>query len=409
MPMAVITSCELLDRLEERLRDSDRADISVAWATHCPAIEKLREFCQRGGELRIVVGIDGNVTDPKTLLDLQGFAKLRVGSVRPPSRGIFHPKYYCFRNSTGSTIWIGSANLTGGGFGGNEELVLESAGDAESSAWFDALWSSLAANPDSAIAAYERDWSPRPEGKRRGTGTSRSRDREIRAGGRLDADWSWDDFVANLWAKDEAMLTRAMKYGSGKPEEPWSVFGEYRSWMHTIRVGRAVASLRSWRNLKPWQAEVLVGQSPWGALGTLKGAGKAYSMIMGNAEADADVRADILRQLRSTGVAGAESIRTGVQALAGIQDSGPRIGPGVATRLLALARPDCYVSLNKASRRGLSECSVLPRTTLDRRYGDLLAWVYGSNWYQAPRPTDVLEGEIWDYRAALVDAFVYKE
>jgi len=44
---------------------------------------------------------------------------------------------------------------------------------------------------------------------------------------------------------------------------------------------------------------------------------------------------------------------------------------------------------------------------MDRRYGDLLAWVHGSNWYQAQRPPDALEGEIWDYRAALVDAFVY--
>ena len=405
--MAVITSGELLNRFEERLRDCDGADIAVAWATHCPAIEKLRGFCDRGGELRIVVGIDGSVTDPTTLLDLRGFSKLRVGSARRPATGLFHPKYYCFRNSSSNTVWVGSANLTGGGFGRNEELVLECAGDAESRAWFDALWSSLPANPDRAIAAYARDWQPRPEGERRGSRSGRSRNGPPPVAERLDADWSWDDFMANLRAKHEAMLAAATKDGAGKPEEPWSVFGEYRSWMHTIRVGRAVARLRSWRNLKPWQAAVLVGQSPWGALGTLKGAGKAYSMITGNAGGDADVRAGILRHLRSTGAAGAEPMRTGVQALAGIRESGPRIGPGVATRLLALARPDRYVSLNGASRRGLAECSGLPRTTLDRRYGDLLAWVYSSNWYRAARPTDALEGEIWDYRAALVDAFVY--
>ena len=106
-------------------------------------------------------------------------------------------------------------------------------------------------------------------------------------------------------------------------------------------------------------------------------------------------------------MADAEPIRAGVEALAGIRDSGPRIGPGVATRFLALARPDLYVSLNGASRQGLAECSGLAPTTMDRRYGDLLAWVHGSNWYRAERPTDALEGEIWDYRAALVDAFVY--
>ena len=405
--MAVITSSELLRRFEERLDDCCGADIAVAWATHCPAIEKLRRFCDDGGRLRIVVGIDGSVTDPTTLRDLEAFARLRVGAARPPARGLFHPKYYCFRKSTGSAVWVGSANLTGGGFGGNEELVLECAGDEESKAWFEALWDSLPADPHAAIAAYAQDWRPRPEGERRRTRRGRSRSGTRPAAAQLDASWSWDDFVANLRAKDEAMLAVAMEDGSGKPEEPWTVFGDYRSWMHTIRVGRPIAGLRSWRNLDRWQVDVLVGQSPWGALGTLKGAGKACSMISGDATGDRDVRAGILRHLQSTCAAGAEPIGAGVQALAGIQDSGSRIGPGVATRFLALARPDLYVSLNGASRRVLAECSGLARTTMHRRYGDLLAWVHGSNWYQAQRPTDALEGEIWDYRAALVDAFVY--
>ena len=279
--MAVITSGELLDRLEERLRDCDEADVAVAWATHCPAVEKLREFCERRGELRIIVGIDGSVTDPTTLLDLREFSKLRVGVARPPATGLFHPKYYCFRGATCRTVWIGSANLTGGGFGGNEELVLEGAGDEESMLWFEALWASLPSNPDAAITAYARSWEPAPagQGQRRRRGRSRNDARPIAP--RLDAGWSWDDFVAHLRARDEAMLAVAWEARSGKPEEPWSVFGEHKSWMHTIRVGRAIARLQSWRNLKPWQKAVLVGQSPWGALGTLKGAGKAYSMITG--------------------------------------------------------------------------------------------------------------------------------
>ena len=406
--MAVITSRELISRFEQRLADCGGADIAVAWATHCPAIEKLRRFRGLGGDLRIVVGIDGNVTDPTTLRDLQTFARLRIGAARPPASGLFHPKYYCFRKPRGSTIWVGSANLTGGGFGGNEELVLESEGDAGSKAWFEALWESLPADPDAAIAAYAQDWRPRPEAERRRTLGERSR-RTLRSSAeQLDASWSWDDFVANLRAKDEAMLAVPMQDGSGKPEEPWSVFGDYRSWLHTIRVGRAIAGLGSWRDLRPWQREVLVGQSPWGALGTLKGAGKAYSMITGSAAADGDVRASIRRHLRSIGAADTEPIPAGVRALAGIQDSGPRIGPGVATRFLTLARPDLYVSLNGPSREGLAKCSGLAPTTMDRRYGDLLAWVHSSNWYRAERPKDALEGEIWDYRAALVDAFVYE-
>ena len=130
--MAVITGERLLERWRERLQRSDAADIAVAWATPCPAVDELREFCDRGGELRIVVGLAGNATDPITLKELSKRAELRIGEA---SGGIFHPKYYCFRSSSRSTVWVGSANLTRAGFGANNELMLKNAGTKGSGAW----------------------------------------------------------------------------------------------------------------------------------------------------------------------------------------------------------------------------------------------------------------------------------
>ena len=397
-----------LDRFEELLSASDAVDIAVAWATHCPAIAKLRAFCARKGSLRIIVGVDGSATDPTTLKDLAGFAHLRIGIAQPPASGIFHPKYYCFRKSSRSIVWVGSANLTCSGFGGNEELMLETAGSTDTQKWFESLWRSLPADPREAIDAYARNWKPQSERQQqRAGGRSRLRRQSQSAPERLDSSWSWDDYVANLTAKDEEMLA-VDNHKDGKPEEPWTVFGETRSWMNTIRVGHPITGLQSWRSLKRWQTDVLVGRSPWGALGTLKGAGMACSIITGNSARDREVRRDILQQLQSTTEDGDDAIRFGVEALVGMRKLGHRIGSGVATRLLALARPECYVSLNGASRDGLAKCSDLAPTTLDRRYDKLLEWVHGSTWYGAPRPSDSREGEIWDYRAALVDAFVYE-
>lgn len=396
--MAIRTAKDILDRFEKRLRESDAVDVAVAWATHCPAVEKLRAFCGRNGVLRIVVGVDGSSTDPTTLRDLATFSDLRIGSVQPPASGIFHPKYYCFRKSARSTLWIGSANLTGSGFGGNEELVLETAGSKDSQKWFESLWDSLVEDPSEAIEVYARNWKPPSERERRRWGTgSRARPQRLRAAERLDSSRSWDDYVANLRAKDDEMLAA---------DRGWSVFGDTHSWMNTIRVGHPVTRLSNWRNLKPWQIDVLLGQQDWGALGRLKGAGKACSIIKGSSESDRGVRRDVLRHLRSTTKDGVDAIRSGAGALVGIRNF-DRIGEGVATRLLALTRPDCYVSLNNASRAGLAECSDLRPTTLDKRYGDLLEWLHGSTWHEAPKPSDPLEAEIWDYRAALVDALVY--
>ena len=405
--MDIMTGERLFDRFRELLRESEAADIAVAWAAPCPAVDELREFCGRGGELRIVVGVAGNATHPTTLRDLHRLAKLRIGVAPQASGGIFHPKYYCFRRGSRSTVWIGSANLTRGGFGRNNELMLENAGNKDSREWFESLWSSLVADPGSEIAMYESNWKPpayRGHGRTAvGSVSQKKRGTTVE---KLSASWSWDDFVNNLRAKDEEILAAGLQNAEGKPGGPWSIFGDYRSWMNTISAGRPITGLRSWRNLESWQAEVLVGRTPWEALGTLKGAGKAFSMIMGDATADGDSRQDILQHLRTTTQAGIEVIGVGVQAVDAITKH-PRVGVGVATRLLALARPDCYVSLNGASREGLAARSGLAPTTIDKHYADLLHWVHESNWYRAPRPSDPIEEEIWDCRAALVDAFVY--
>lgn len=398
--MAILTGQSLLHRFRQLLDESKAADIAVAWATHGSAVEELRPFCTRGGKLRIVVGTDQNVTNPDTLRDIHRFAQLRVAS--PPGHGIFHPKYYCFHRSSRSTVWIGSANLTGSGFGANNELMLEANGSKDAMEWFEKLWSSLPENPIKQIRDYEKSWSPPafPSGQATGR-RSRNTTAKAQPDG-LDPSWSWDDFVDNLRAKDQEMRD-ATRDGVER-----SVFGDYRSWLYTIRSGRAVTQLRSWRHLERSQTEVLLGRD-WGALGSLRGAGKACSIMVGNAKSDKDVRNDILKWLRATTDDGADVIGMGVKAVEAITRH-DRIGVGVATRFLALARPDSYVSLNGASFEGLARYSGLgdiTLPTLSRHYRKVLERVHSSKWYAAARPKDPLEAEIWDYRAALVDVFVY--
>ena len=86
------------------------------------------------------------------------------------------------------------------------------------------------------------------------------------------------------------------------------------------------------------------------------------------------------------------------------------IKQGIATRLMALARPDRIVSLNRASANKLAQYFDLAPTTLgnSQNYRRLLERLYSKTWFNAPEPDDPYDRSIWSMRAALIDCFVYQ-
>ena len=73
------------------------------------------------------------------------------------------------------------------------------------------------------------------------------------------------------------------------------------------------------------------------------------------------------------------------------------VGSGIATRLLALARPDRSVSLNGSSKAGLAKSFGLTSSTLgtSRNYGRLLENIYNQTWFCEPAPKDAHEKTIY--------------
>ena len=61
-----------LQRFAELASQAERIDVAVAWARPCEAKEAL---AASGADIRIVVGISNNLTDPTTLRSLNTFAK----------------------------------------------------------------------------------------------------------------------------------------------------------------------------------------------------------------------------------------------------------------------------------------------------------------------------------------------
>ena len=132
-------------RFKKLVAQADSIWLASAWITQNEALDALmRAKC----DAKVLVGTHGNATDPQAIRSL--IEKFGVRGVRiVDSEPLFHPKLYRFKfgSKAGKTIiWIGSANFTGGGLGGNRELMLQTdvarvAKEAE--AWFDEVWSEL--------------------------------------------------------------------------------------------------------------------------------------------------------------------------------------------------------------------------------------------------------------------------
>lgn len=84
----------------------------------------LKRGLAAGMEARVVVGLDFYLTDPQLLRQLLKLAEKNKDKFRfyvSASEYTFHPKIYAIKGKGGSTVLIGSANLTGGGMLINHE------------------------------------------------------------------------------------------------------------------------------------------------------------------------------------------------------------------------------------------------------------------------------------------------
>ena len=408
--MPLIDGHLLLQRFTELAKQAKQIDIAVAWARSCDAVEAL---AASDADIRIVVGISGNVTDPSTLRRLAEFSELRIAPDEPPR--IFHPKYYCFYGEK-TICWVGSANLTNGGFGGNAELVHEfDVNSDEYRSWFEYLWETLEPDPMPAISEYESKYKP-TKAKRSPQPKVPIAKRDLPSLADIE---TWTDFVEGLRVYNS--------YYQNHDKHHFDVLGETHSWLHTIWTGRDVVRRYNWANLTPRECYILRGftakddtEGVWGLLGDMSASRQASFVLNNKNKPDVEApRQRISEQIQRVVPATGDIIDIAHEAVQEIwavrcyEDQLHRIGPAAATRWLTLARPDCLVSVNKASAPGLGEVSHLSQNSdkLANVYSDLLLWLHDRPWFNEfnnRQPEDHLERAIWNCRAALVDVFVYE-
>jgi hypothetical protein len=84
-----------------------------------------------------------------------------------------------------------------------------------------------------------------------------------------------------------------------------------------------------------------------------------------------------------------------------------RSGMALASRLLAMKRPDTFVCVNNRNREGLFRAFRLSPSRDAEAYWDLIERVRACTWWQAQPPAAGDEREVWGARAAFLDALFY--
>lgn len=378
---------EIAHRFNENLKWAKKLDLVSAWATVHDGLRLVEEYAGPELQVRAIVGLWQNVTTPEALRRLDQIGKLRLAG----GGWKFHPKVYLFRGQDRTVAWVGSANFTAGGFARNEEAIFESEDTDSIKQWFKDLWRECGPLDENAIDKYERARKknpPSPQSLAEAEGMTEPM-------ALLKQVTDWDSYFAALHECDIWKKNR----------NPFSVLGESNSWYHTIRVLRDVLTGEEFADLDRDDRRRVLGRvrgEGWGLLGRM--AGYANRTVFTNHPQDIQ---DILREVAK---ADEDEFPDLAFDAYGEMRELDDVGEGIATRLLSLARPDRFVSVNDGSRVGLAQYSGLARTTLGTpaNYRRLLEFIYNQRWFQASEPGDPFEASIWEMRVALLDCFVYQ-
>lgn len=404
---------ELLARFGCLLKTCTHVDIATAWATlgeHARILADAKKEMGRGLRVRAIVGTSGNATHPDALKELykitDGDLKIIAGSGH-----LFHPKLYLFQcqanGPSTSRAWVGSANFTNKGFGGqanaNEEIIVETCqGDQtkELAEWFRKRWSPGPKDRpvEDMVREYEEDWKRNPPHQkvRQLVSGPASQRRELL--GDLYRPLSFCSYLQALKECEEML-----------GDEEWRIFGlQSRSYMNAIsHRSKLLFGETEWKDLDPRSKRQLKGGEHnsdlnwWGLLGRIRG--RTWPAMCDH---ENEIRCHLKRVAKANDKKFPEIAVMVMQDLIKIR----YISIATATLLLTLARPDRLVSLNAGSENGLSALLGNSDSTLDgpEDYGKLLRWLYDEDWYKDSKPTNEDHLGIWQCRAALVDAFVYE-
>lgn len=377
---------------------------AVAWAGQPNRLfNRLKGNRQRIKEL--VVGTHFHQTSPAFIEEFRAHPQVRF--ILQPV-GVFHPKIYLFRTTQRWAAVVGSANFTDAAFTQNEEAaVLLSSAHGDPDEAFQKLLELVGkfwrqAQP---VSIEELDRYKILHKRWKESALIFGGQRQRQAGRRPNNPLN-NKLLPLSWRK---FVERVRKEGGHEFERRLAVLhaarGEFEKCptfaQMPLDIRRGIAGFNP--------------RTPpdWLYFGSMKGAGRFKNLVR-------EYPAGISRALDCIPLEGVITHDSYMEFCRKFYEgfpvkAGRRRGAGVAvaSRLLAMKRPDtfiCYDTKNRARLKAmLGLNSNLATQDFDRYWEEVVLRIQATEWWRARPPSDPDERNIWDNRAAFLDSLCYEE
>jgi len=293
---------------------------------------------------------------------------------------------------------MGSANLTVGALTKNAEaMVLISDSDQADSSLkedvvtlIDSYWDEARSVSKAIVLTYRALWAKQQPALRRLSGqygqTSKSK---------APADSA---VMAMSWAQFFAYVQKDAHHGSEMRCDLLKlVRGAFETTSHfqdmELGLRKSIAGLPTDFN------------EHWGWFGSMRGAGYYHQAVNNN---NPHISA-ALDEIPLNGPVSREHYEAYLAEFVQAFPSG-KSGVGIASRLLALKRPDYFVCFDSKNKKGLCQAFEIKQTGMDyeRYWEEIIECITDSAWWNEPRPRNALASTVWDGRAAMLDAIFYR-
>lgn len=392
--MKLITSHDDLKRNLSRLvKKYQNISFAVAWAS--AHTEIFEELCEQKSRIRkAVIGTHFYQTHPDVLDSFTESKEVRF--ILQP-RGVFHPKIYIFWSENRWELLIGSANLTAGALNTNSEaMALISDSDQTASSLkmdvldlIDGYWVEARTVSKAAAISYRVLWSKQEPVLRRLAG---------QYGKTAKGKSPMDSPVMRMpWSEFFAEVQMDAHHG----------FEERCDLLNLVRT--AFETTNQFAKMELGLRKTIAGlptdfNRHWAWFGSMRGAGYYHQAVNDN-------NAHLSEALDKVPLNGPVSREHYEAYLTDFLKAFPngRHGIGIASRLLALKRPDYFVCIDSKNANELCREFEIKKSgmTYERYWEEIVERITDSVWWNEPRPLDALAGKVWDGRAAMLDAIFY--
>lgn len=398
MQTRVLTDKEAAKEVLRLVQQADRVSIAVAWATKNAVTESI---LSSGKVERAIIGTHMFITDPAVLREFAQFPQSRV--IAPDEPKLFHPKVYLFEQKGGFAAIVGSHNMTRGAFESNVEASILLEGESSASVlrdlkgFIDQSWE--AGEPIDErkfLFGYERQYVA----KRRAREELKTFHRlsppakDSKEPSPLDLDWrEFSKRVKEQEQLDNGARMRLLQRAS-------ELFAENKHFSAMERHDRRCIAATLGR-VERKQEDI-----NWAWFGNMSGHGDFQSLVNESPE----LLSEALDHIPSVGDVTEEQYAAFVETFnSAFEGKAHRGSYPVASRLLAMKRPDQFVAVNSQNVKGLCEALDVPwtRLNLENYWQRIVVPIRNSPWWFSARPAKREAARLWDFRVAMLDSIYY--